>query len=487
MKGAFLERILPWLKATSIRKLLWAAHLTILLILLIPAMVSMWVMSDYARQYHRVIDQVSRVSDLKPLVTETIPDEVFSIVAGRESFRSSTVFESIAYVNASLEELSASQPTQSSKELAVARGTMNTLTDYVRRMEALERENAPVAASEGLLEEVRGVAALVGDILVDYNNQEISVASSTSLRLQQTVNTLVLAESLVLAAAVGFSLLAQRALTRAVQNPLANLEAFAGDIARGNLMARVPDTTTEELVKLTGSLNIMAGKLQNLIEENRLEQENLKKSELRTLQAQIAPHFLYNTLDAIVCLAEAKRSDEVIQITKALSDFFRISLSQGRDWIPLSEEVKHLHGYLTIQRIRYRDILDYEIDIPETLRNYEVLKLLIQPLVENAIYHGIKSRRGAGKVTIRIREQGEALVFTVSDNGVGIPPERLQEIQASLRGELRLAQGDAGYGLSNVNMRIMLYYNQEQGIRIETGGSGTRVSFTVPIRRTSNV
>ena len=474
-------------RSPSIRKLLRITHTAVLLILLVPAVVSIWAMSDYSRQYHRVIDQVTQVADLKPLVTETIPDELFSIVAGRESFRTSTIFESIAYVNASLEELSASQPTMSSKELAVARGTMNTLTDYVRRMEALEREDAPVADSEELLEEVRGVAALVGDILADYNNQEISVASSTSLHLQQTVNTLVMAESLLLAAAVGFSLLAQRTLIRAIRKPLANLETFAGDIARGNLTARVPNTTTEELVKLSGSLNIMAGKLQDLIEENRLEQENLKKSELRTLQAQIAPHFLYNTLDAIVCLAEAKRSDEVIQITKALSDFFRISLSQGRDWIPLSEEVKHLYGYLIIQRIRYRDILDYEIDIPEALWDYEVLKLLLQPLVENAIYHGIKSRRGMGKVTVRVREEGDTLVCTVSDNGAGIPPERLAQIHASLRGELRLAQGDAGYGLGNVNMRILLYYNQDRGIHIETGADGTTVSFMVPIRRVSDV
>jgi len=474
-------------RSPSIRKLLRTAHMTVLMILLIPAMVSLWAMSDYARQYHHVIDQVTRVAGLKPLVTETIPDELFSIVAGRKSFQTSTVLESIAYVDRSLEELSLSQPTKSSKELAVARRTMNTLADYVRRMEALERENAPVADSEEALEEVRGVAALAGETLEDYIHQEISVASSTSLRLQQTVNSLVLAESLLLTVAVGFSLLAQRALTRAIRKPLVNLEAFAGDIARGNLTARVPNTTTEELVKLSESLNIMADKLQDLIEENRLEQENLKKSELRMLQAQIAPHFLYNTLDAIVCLAEAKRSEEVVQVTKSLSDFFRISLSQGRDWIPLSEEVKHLYGYLTIQRIRYRDILDYEIDIPESLRGYEVLKLLIQPLVENAIYHGIKSRRGTGKVAIRVREQGDMLMFTVSDNGAGIPPERLEQIHASLRGELRLEQGDVGYGLSNVNMRIQLYYNQDQGIHVESGGSGTKVSFSVPARRISNV
>ena len=123
---------------------------------------------------------------------------------------------------------------------------------------------------------------------------------------------------------------------------------------------------------------------------------------MRTLQAQITPHFLYNTLDAIVWLAEAKRTGEVIAITRALSDFFRISLSNGQDWITIAQEVEHLKGYLTIQKVRYRDILDYDIDVDTALYGSTILKLIIQPLVENAIYHGIKNRRGGGKLTITV-------------------------------------------------------------------------------------
>ena len=224
----------------------------------------------------------------------------------------------------------------------------------------------------------------------------------------------------------------------------------------------------------------MAARLQDLIDENRREQENLKKSELRALQAQINPHFLYNTLDAIVWLAEAGQSREVIHITRALSDFFRISLSQGKDWIPLSEEMKHLTGYLTIQKIRYRDILDYEIDIPEELGSCQVLKLLLQPLVENAIYHGVKHRRGRGLIRVTGYQEGGMLILRVQDNGAGMTAERLKQVRSGLCAD---SGESAGYGLFNVNKRIQLYYNLPQGIEIESDEkTGTVVTLRVPVR-----
>lgn len=259
------------------------------------------------------------------------------------------------------------------------------------------------------------------------------------------------------------------------------LETMADNLAKGDLNARSPQTATAELIPLTNSLNVMGEKLQALIDENRREQENLKKSELRTLQAQIAPHFLYNTLDAIVWLAEEKRSDEVIRITKALSDFFRISLSQGRDWIIVAQERKHILGYLTIQRIRYRDILNYEIDIPDELDELPILKLVLQPLVENAIYHGVKHKRGGGKVIIRGRREDRFLHFSVSDNGVGMTPDRLGAVRALLTADAYAESDAVGFGLYNVNKRIQLYYNQPVGLVIESGPEGTTVSFQTPI------
>lgn len=140
----------------------------------------------------------------------------------------------------------------------------------------------------------------------------------------------------------------------------------------------------------------MAEKIQELMIANIKEQENFQKEQMKSLQAQITPHFLYNTFDTIIWLAESSYTDEVIKITKAFSSFFRISLSKGHEWITVGQELEHVKSYLTIQKIRYRDILDYEIQVDKDVENLSVLKLVLQPLVENAIYHGIKNIRGRG-------------------------------------------------------------------------------------------
>jgi two-component system sensor histidine kinase YesM len=327
----------------------------------------------------------------------------------------------------------------------------------------------------------------VGDMLEKYITVEISRTTDTSRLLQGQLTLVVWLMAALMVITFIFALLAQKSLSRTIRTPIAELERFAGSIAEGDLLARVDKPEVTELRGLGESLNVMAMKLQMLIDENRREQENLKRSELRTLQAQIAPHFLYNTLDAIVWLAEAQRTNEVIHITRAMSDFFRISLSQGRDFIPLSEEIKHLQGYLTIQKVRYRDILDYEIDIPPELNNWQILKLLLQPLVENAIYHGIKHRRGRGFVRVSGQERDGRLYLAVQDNGAGMTAERLAEVRQNLQSDAPTEGGHGSYGLFNVNKRIQLYYNQPEGVSIESGDNGTTVSFSVPFGRMDDV
>ena len=471
----------------SIGKRLKLSYIIIMVLMLLPMGASIGVMANYAFRYHDVISQIEKVSSLKPLVVESIPDELWSVVAGRKTFEQSNHAAIIQDVNNQLDSLMASSVTRNPMELTVARRTMNTLEDYVNDMGRQMTAGARVKSNEVALEEVRSVAALVGDMLEDFIALEISAATDTSTHLQNTLGVILAGEAVLLLLTILFAMMTQASLGETIRRPIAQLEEFAGSLAGGNLLARAPTTEVEELKSLTASLNIMAGKLSDLIEENKREQENLKKSELRALQAQIAPHFLYNTLDAIVWLAEARRTAEVIQITQAMSDFFRISLSQGRDWIPLSQEVRHLQGYLTIQKIRYRDILDYQIDIPENLMDYQILKLVIQPLVENAIYHGIKHRRGRGLVEIRGWQEDELIHIQVRDNGVGMTEERLAEIRACLTEGDIVCNETAGYGLYNVNTRLQLYYSPPRGLAIESGAQGTVVSFSVPVRRQGHV
>ena len=476
-----MDRIFDRLHAgESISDRLRLSFMILMGLLLIPALVSLGMMMHYAQTYHGVIRQVERVSSLKPLVQTQIADEMWYVVAGHKTFDGGDQYEMIDHVNDEIDALVRSADPANLKALVVARRTMDTLVTYIDRMGELIRTEQPIAESEALLEEVRNVSSLVADMLAEYADAEISAAAQASDRLQATLNVVLVLLLALLTVTILFAILAQRSLSHAIHTPIARLEKFAAELAGGNLQARAPETAVTELHELTESLNSMAGRLQDLIDENRREQENLKKSELRALQAQINPHFLYNTLDAIVWLAEAGQTREVIHITRALSDFFRISLSQGKDWIPLSEEIKHLTGYLTIQKIRYRDILDYQIEIPDELGSCQVLKLLLQPLVENAIYHGIKHRRGRGLVKVTGRMEGTWLILQVQDNGAGMSPERLMQVRDGLCGD---GGESAGYGLFNVNKRIQLYYNQPQGVWIESQvGEGTTVTLKLPVR-----
>ena len=449
-------------------------------LLIIPVLISAVFMINYAGQYHRVITQVQQVSEMKPMVTEAIPDAMFAVVAGQIRLDESGIYENIKLIDNRLDDLMANRSTANRTELMVARRTMVTLSAYTDKLAQQLESGALVSANEAVLDEVRSVSQLVGDMLDQFVSTEIADAGQQSHELQISLGYMLIIEAAIVLLTLGFSVKAQKTLVSGIKKPLARLEKLAGSLAAGDLQARVPKVRTEELISLSESLNLMAGKLQELIDENRREQENLKRSELRTLQAQVAPHFLYNTLDAIVWLAEADRNDEVIHITRALSDFYRISLSQGRDWIPLSDEVKHLQGYLTIQKIRYRDILDYELDIPQDLYHWQILKLLLQPLVENAIYHGIKHRRGRGLVRVMAREENGMLCVSVTDNGAGMTEQRLEQVRKGLEDKGEVKNDLVGFGLFNVNKRIQLYYNQPEGISIISGETGTTVSLRVP-------
>lgn len=472
-------------KHRSIRVDIRTSLYTLTLFLILPVAISLIVMLYSADSYQRSISRMETVTSIMPVISEQIPEYMWSVVAGRQSFEDGDVYGTIDRVNTTLNSLIASVPQGQYIELSVARRTMETLRDYVSQIETGMTMGRPVVVCEAILEEVRSVAALIQEMLNNYISREIGLVSRAGVALHKAVLVATCLELLLVIFTLFITFRMNRHLCNSIHEPLVQLEHFAGEIATGNLRARAPDTSVTELSALIGQVNTMAMKLETLMEQRRQEQINLQKAELRTLQAQINPHFLYNTLDAIVWQAEAGHSGEVIHITRALSDFFRISLSSGADWIPLAQELKHLSGYLSIQKARYRDILNYVIDVPAALGESYVLKLLLQPLVENAIYHGIKDRRGGGLITVTGREDGGFLCFCVQDTGRGMTPDQLRDVRARMRGELPpayapYANAGTGFGLNNVDRRIRLYYDQEEGLSIESGPEGTRVSFRVP-------
>ena len=182
-------------------------------------------------------------------------------------------------------------------------------------------------------------------------------------------------------------------------------------VAKGDFTTRTTCDNHDELSILSDSFNDMAFKLEQQVRSIRLEQENLRYMESKLLQTQINPHFLYNTLDTIIWLIEGEKNQEAINIVVSLSEFFRIVVSKGKDFITIREEEIHVKSYLQIQQSRYKDILDYEIHIPEELYSYQILKMTLQPLIENSIYHGIKMLRARGKITVTGEIMDEVICF----------------------------------------------------------------------------
>ncbi|WP_438349509.1 histidine kinase [Paenibacillus sp. FA6] len=281
-------------------------------------------------------------------------------------------------------------------------------------------------------------------------------------------------------------------MTKWLIRPVQLLKKQMRQAASGFLEAKVKTSGQDEIADLGRSFNTMLEQIKMLLEQSINEQEQIQKAELRTLQAQINPHFLYNTLDSIVWMAEANKNAQVIQLVQALSRFFRISLSKGRDWIPLKDELEHVQSYLIIQQMRYRDILQYEIDVHPSLLNTPILKMTLQPIVENALYHGIKNKRRMG--LIRISAQKEDMgqfTLVVEDDGIGISPVRMEQIRKRLDvpSSQELTEDDViiGFGLYNVHQRVRLYYGSNYGVAIESVElQGTLVSLCIPIERRDN-
>ena len=209
--------------------------------------------------------------------------------------------------------------------------------------------------------------------------------------------------------------------------------------------------------------------------------EHVADLELKLLQAQINPHFLYNTLDNIIWLAEDGRKEEVEDIASSLSRFFRTTLSGGRDFIKIKEELDHIEAYLHIQRQRYRDILSFRFNVPEALSEYLIIKMTLQPIVENALYHGIKNKRGGGTIEISAREEGGYVYLTVGDDGMGMDEQSLSDLRDIIAGKIKPAADNTGFGMSNVAERMRLNYGRNCGIKVTSEyGVGTKVEIYIP-------
>jgi two-component system sensor histidine kinase YesM len=335
------------------------------------------------------------------------------------------------------------------------------------------------------LDNIRGVSVVVEESIQDYMLFEVNQAEQQYKQNRARFNSLAIIYMILLPCTIGFSVFAAWLISVSIYRPIKKLHDVTTTIAKNDLQALVNSENVDEITELGNNFNIMIGKIRELLNAKVKEQENLKKAELKALQAQINPHFLYNTLDTIVWMAEAKNTDQVIEIVRSLSSFFRIALSKGKDWISIRQEIEHVRSYLAIQKMRYRDILDYKIEVDEDLLNGTILKLTLQPLVENALYHGIKNKRNGGTIVVRAQRVGTDLVrLEVQDDGIGFTPYKLAQIRDMLNddaSEISLKEG--GFGLENVNKRIKLYYGKQYGLYVQSEYlGGTQVVARIPLQ-----
>lgn len=290
----------------------------------------------------------------------------------------------------------------------------------------------------------------------------------------QTQVIYILIASLLLIAVIIISVIISNAITR----PIKILKNSMKEVEQGHFeSASIEHIVDNEIGSLSKAFNIMITEIQNLMKKNIYEQKQKRKNELRALQAQINPHFLYNTLDSIIWMVEGNKTKEVVIMTSALAKLLRQSISNENEVMTIEQEISYIQSYLTIQQMRYKDKLEYEIKFQEELYDEEILKLVIQPIIENAIYHGIKYKETKGLLQVLGYSHGDDIVIKVIDNGIGMSEKVIYKIF----NEHNANYQSNGVGIYNVQMRLKLHYGNNYGITYESKtGVGTTATITVP-------
>ncbi|GLB30399.1 histidine kinase [Lacrimispora amygdalina] len=264
-----------------------------------------------------------------------------------------------------------------------------------------------------------------------------------------------------------------------ITNPIKELEKSVGILEEGDLETAVSIGGSYEIQHLGNSIKNMAIQIRVLMDDIVTEHEAKRKQEFDTLQSQINPHFLYNTLDIIVWMIENEQKNEAVKAVTALARFFRISLSKGKSVITVRDELEHVRSYLMIQHMRFKNKFSYEIQAEEECMELTSLKLILQPLVENAIYHGMEFMDGEGEIKLSVMRKGEDLIIRVSDNGLGMTEDQVQSLFSDAV-HVTSAKG-SGIGVKNVNERIKLYFGERYGLTIDSEpDEGTTITIRLP-------
>lgn len=427
----------------------------------------------YNREYAVTLLNVTTASEFNFEFKDKLDLDMYYFVVGSKNMDHLPLEE----VDKAREVILRLQKTTTQKENQWRIRSMLNLSNRLSEcMQEIQDTRSYDARIEQLEHNIYIITDLIQTYMHAYIYDEVKELSTLQKDIDRRVSTTVLTTLVISLMLVAFMLIYAAHFTRDITDPILELCRKAERLGKGDFSVVPVVTNHVEIKTLDDGFNKMAGRINDLLQHAKGDQDALRKAEFELLQAQINPHFLYNTFDSIVWLAETQQNKEVVQMTTNLSTFFRNSLSKGKDIITLEAEKQQMESYLKIQQVRYRDILAYEISIPESLLKYLIPKLTLQPLVENALYHGVKNRRRLGHISVIGREEGDEILLTVHDDGAGMTPEQLSTLRAGVYEDKH-----TGLGLANVHKRLRFYYGERYGLSFESVlGEGTSVTVRIP-------
>ncbi len=448
----------------------------------------LYALLDYSRAYQSIVSNISTANQYSQAFKPEMDEDIYRIVVSGKTFEEITGDQDLEDPYAVLDGCrktfttlqSATRDEQSLRWLQVQVRNIDTLRERVDDIrESCETGDNYDENIAMLNSDVYILTALIQEDIQTYIYYQVKYMDLMRVAMEKRVVTFITVMVLVLGASVAASSVLARRAAASIAVPIRELSQVTHEIAGGDFSARAEVSGSVDIELLQTSVNDMASHLEVMVRQIREDERKMRKADLRLLQEQINPHFLYNSLDAIVWLIEDRKYDEAEDMVVSLSRYFRLSLSKGREFISIRDEEQHIRSYLEIQQVRYHDILQYEIDIDPSLYQYRIMKLTLQPLVENALYHGIKNKRSGGTIRVTGRKEGSLVRLSVEDNGAGMDEKEL----ASLREEIAkpCSGTTSGFGMANVNERIRMNFGPSYGLYLESQKDvGTTVTVTIP-------
>lgn len=469
-------------KNTSIKTNIHYMQAMVFIPVILMIGILLYMMGWQSSQYRQSIHNLTMATEFNFDFKSNIDYKMYRIVIGAAKFKTLDPYQDITDSKELFLQLRNS--TQQESSVKGLDGILVLIDILEERIKDIEKSNIfgdYDINMKRLDNDIYIITDLIEEAMSDYIYSETKILESVRLKLDDQIRNVIILCVIVSMFIITFLIVSFSSFAKKIADPIVALYQYTMEIAKGGLKVLAPKSNIEEIRMLSEQYDQMIIRIDELIAHIRAEQERQRKTELKLLQSQLNPHFLYNTLDTIVWLAEGKRHREVVDMITALSSFLRIGLNKGNDFICIREEAEHVNSYLQIQHFRYEDIMDYEIDFAEEIKGYTTLKLTLQPIVENALYHGIKNKREKGFLKIRGWMEDNTIFMQVKDNGIGMKPEELIKMNKLVHMGGDDIDSREGFGIANVAERIRLNYGKEYGLTIESEYSiGTIVTVKIP-------